>query len=103
MWDAVERVSAAPVGTRSTPSQTSSVVNCGVMFNSPQPGRISRLSSVPQYAYASRLETCRTCEAPMPRGCLIHSLSARLARQFFFVLKGELTLEVDHHNFVLHP
>jgi mannose-6-phosphate isomerase-like protein (cupin superfamily) len=23
------------------------------------------------------------------------------ARQFFFVLEGELTLEVDHHNFVL--
>ena len=24
------------------------------------------------------------------------------ARQFFFLLEGELTLEVDHHNFVLH-
>jgi mannose-6-phosphate isomerase-like protein (cupin superfamily) len=23
------------------------------------------------------------------------------ARQFFFVLEGELTLEVDHHDFVL--
>ena len=25
------------------------------------------------------------------------------ARQFFFVLEGELTLEVEHHDFVLHP
>jgi mannose-6-phosphate isomerase-like protein (cupin superfamily) len=25
------------------------------------------------------------------------------ARQFFFVLEGELTLEVDHHNLVLQP
>src|SRR5260370_26534554 len=25
------------------------------------------------------------------------------ARQFFYVLQGELTLEVDHHNVVLHP
>lgn len=24
------------------------------------------------------------------------------ARQFFFVLEGELNLEVDHHDFVLH-
>jgi mannose-6-phosphate isomerase-like protein (cupin superfamily) len=24
------------------------------------------------------------------------------ARQFFFVLEGELTLEVEHHDFVLH-
>jgi mannose-6-phosphate isomerase-like protein (cupin superfamily) len=24
------------------------------------------------------------------------------ARQFFFVLEGELTLEVEHHHFVLH-
>jgi mannose-6-phosphate isomerase-like protein (cupin superfamily) len=25
------------------------------------------------------------------------------ARQFFFVLEGELTLEVEHHDFLLHP
>ena len=25
------------------------------------------------------------------------------ARQFFFVLEGELTIEVEHHDFVLHP
>ena len=25
------------------------------------------------------------------------------ARQFFFVLEGELTLEVEHYDFVLHP
>jgi mannose-6-phosphate isomerase-like protein (cupin superfamily) len=25
------------------------------------------------------------------------------ARQFFYVLEGEITLEVDRHNFVLHP
>jgi mannose-6-phosphate isomerase-like protein (cupin superfamily) len=26
----------------------------------------------------------------------------RVARQFFYVLAGELTLEVEHHDFVLH-
>jgi mannose-6-phosphate isomerase-like protein (cupin superfamily) len=25
------------------------------------------------------------------------------ARQFFYVLEGELTLEVEHHDFVIHP
>jgi mannose-6-phosphate isomerase-like protein (cupin superfamily) len=25
------------------------------------------------------------------------------ARQFFYVLDGELTMEVEHHDFVLHP
>jgi mannose-6-phosphate isomerase-like protein (cupin superfamily) len=31
------------------------------------------------------------------RHCHVH------AHQFFYVLEGELTLEVDNHNVVLHP
>ncbi len=37
----------------------------------------------------------------MPRGASEVRHSHVHARQFFFVLEGELTLEVEHHDFVL--
>jgi mannose-6-phosphate isomerase-like protein (cupin superfamily) len=41
-------------------------------------------------------------EELMPPGTSEARHSHVNARQFFFVLEGELTLEVEHHNFVLH-
>jgi mannose-6-phosphate isomerase-like protein (cupin superfamily) len=41
-------------------------------------------------------------EELMPPGTSEARHSHVRARQFFFVLEGELTLEVDHHDFVLH-
>jgi len=38
----------------------------------------------------------------MPTGTSEIRHSHVLARQFFFVLEGELTLEVEYHEFVLH-
>lgn len=40
-------------------------------------------------------------EELMPAGTSELRHSHLRARQFFFVLEGELTLEVEHHNFVL--
>ena len=42
-------------------------------------------------------------EEIMPPGTSEARHSHVRARQFFFVLEGELTLEVEHHDFVLHP
>ena len=42
-------------------------------------------------------------EELMPAGAREVRHSHIHARQFFFVLEGELTLEVDHHSIVLHP
>jgi len=42
-------------------------------------------------------------EELMPSGASEARHSHVHARQFFYVLEGELTLEVDQHNFVLHP
>jgi mannose-6-phosphate isomerase-like protein (cupin superfamily) len=41
-------------------------------------------------------------EELMPPGTSETRHSHRHARQFFFVLEGELTLEVEHDDFVLH-
>jgi mannose-6-phosphate isomerase-like protein (cupin superfamily) len=41
-------------------------------------------------------------EELMPPGTSEARHSHLHARQFFFVLEGELTLEVEHHDFVLH-
>jgi mannose-6-phosphate isomerase-like protein (cupin superfamily) len=41
-------------------------------------------------------------EELMPPGTREARHSHAHARQFFFVLEGELTLEVEHHDFVLH-
>lgn len=42
-------------------------------------------------------------EELMPPGTSEVRHSHQHARQFFFVLEGELTLEVDHHDFLLGP
>jgi mannose-6-phosphate isomerase-like protein (cupin superfamily) len=42
-------------------------------------------------------------EELMPPGTGEARHSHNHARQFFYVLEGELTLEVEHHNIVLHP
>ena len=42
-------------------------------------------------------------EELMPPGTSEARHSHVHAHQFFYVLEGELTLEVDHHNVVLHP
>jgi mannose-6-phosphate isomerase-like protein (cupin superfamily) len=42
-------------------------------------------------------------EELMPPGASEARHSHMHARQFFYVLEGELTLEVEHHEFVLHP
>src|SRR5260370_7003847 len=42
-------------------------------------------------------------EELMPPGTSEARHSHVHARQFFYVLEGELTLEVEHHNFVPHP
>lgn len=39
----------------------------------------------------------------MPAGTSEVRHSHLRARQFFLVLKGELTLEVEYHHFILHP
>ena len=41
-------------------------------------------------------------EELMPAGASETRHSHVHARQFFYVLEGELTLEVEHHHFVLH-
>jgi len=41
-------------------------------------------------------------EELMPSGTSETRHSHVRARQFFYVLEGELTLEVEHHHFVLH-
>jgi mannose-6-phosphate isomerase-like protein (cupin superfamily) len=42
-------------------------------------------------------------EELMPPGATEARHSHVHARQFFYVLEGELTMEVDHHSFVLCP
>jgi mannose-6-phosphate isomerase-like protein (cupin superfamily) len=42
-------------------------------------------------------------EELMPPGTSEARHSHIHARQFFYILEGELTLEVEHHDFVLHP
>jgi mannose-6-phosphate isomerase-like protein (cupin superfamily) len=42
-------------------------------------------------------------EERMPPGTSEIRHSHVHARQFFFVMEGELTLEVEQHDFVLHP
>lgn len=41
-------------------------------------------------------------EELMPAGTSETRHSHVRARQFFYILEGELTLEVEHHHFVLH-
>lgn len=53
--------------------------------------------------YLLRTSELNIIEERMPPGTAETRHSHRRARQFFFVLAGELALEVEHHNFVLHP
>ena len=46
-------------------------------------------------------EELSVIEERMPPGCSEERHSHAKSRQFFFVLEGELTLEVEHHDFVI--
>ncbi len=52
--------------------------------------------------YLQRSAGLNVIEELMPPGTAETRHLHRHARQFFYVLAGELTLEVEHHDFVLH-
>jgi mannose-6-phosphate isomerase-like protein (cupin superfamily) len=52
--------------------------------------------------YLVRAPELNVIEELMPAGTAETRHYHRRARQFFYVLAGELTLEVEHHDFVLH-
>jgi mannose-6-phosphate isomerase-like protein (cupin superfamily) len=53
-----------------------------------------RLAKAPDLSFIEELTAAETSEV---RHAHVH------ARQFFYVLEGELTLEVEHHLFLLRP
>ncbi len=52
--------------------------------------------------YLVRTAELNVIEELMPPGTAETRHYHRVARQFFYVLAGDLTLEVEHHDFVLH-
>ena len=52
--------------------------------------------------YLVRTPELNIIEELMPPGASEARHHHNRARQFFFVLEGELTIEIEHHDFVLH-
>ncbi|CAN5630462.1 cupin domain-containing protein [soil metagenome] len=52
--------------------------------------------------YLLRTAALNVIEELMPPGTAETRHFHKQARQFFYVLEGELTLEVEHHDFILH-
>jgi mannose-6-phosphate isomerase-like protein (cupin superfamily) len=52
--------------------------------------------------YLVRTPDLNIIEETMPPGTSETRHHHARARQFFFVLEGELTLEIEHHDFTLH-
>ncbi|MCU1324490.1 MAG: cupin protein [Acidobacteriaceae bacterium] len=52
--------------------------------------------------YLLQTAALNVIEELMPAGTAEARHFHKQARQFFYVLDGELTLEIEHHDFVLH-
>jgi len=50
-----------------------------------------------------KADTLSIIEELMPPGTAETRHSHVHARQFFYVLEGELTLDVEYHDFIVHP
>lgn len=75
------------------------------------PARITSIKSAEHYKWGANCDGWHLVKTPdlsiieefMPAGASETRHHHVHARQFFFVLKGALTLEIEHHIFVLHP